>query len=103
MVLVESGLTTVLYSSVIVFAGIFSRVLFKKSISSIRWVCIIWIWASVGLSAGGQVTSVAGIDQVIGIVAVLASAVVYGLKFVLVDNIVSKKLTPLEIGVFFWP
>lgn len=98
---IGSGLTTLLYSSIIVYAGIFSRVFFHKPISSVRWACIFGLWASVGLSAAGQVNSVGGAGQVIGIFAVLLSALFFGLNFVLVDNILGGKISPLETSFLF--
>lgn len=100
---IGSGLTTLLYSSIIIWTGIFSRIFFNKSISDVRWVCIFWLWASVGLSAAGQLKSTGGVYQVICILAILISAMLFGLNFVLVDNIVTTKLSPIEIGLFFWP
>jgi len=90
-----------LYSSIIVYAGIFSRIFFNKPISYVRWVCIFGLWASVGLSAAGQANTVGGAAQVIGIIAVLFAALFFGLNFVLVDNILSPKISPLETSFLF--
>jgi len=100
---IGSGLTTLLYSSIVIWTGIFSRIFFNKSISDVRWACIFWLWASVGLSVAGQLKSFGGAHQVIGILAILISAMLFGLIFVLVDNIVTMKLSPVEIAFLFWP
>jgi len=100
---IGSGLTTVLYSSIIVYTGLFSWLFFGKNVSSIRWVSIVGIWASLGLSVAGQVESINDSGQVIGIICVLVSAFLLGLEFVLIENLVITKVSPLESAIFFWP
>lgn len=77
--------------------------MFGKSLSCVRWVTIFCIWASIALSAVGQVKSFSGDGQVIGIFLVLVSSAFFGLNFVLLENLVVTKVSPLECAFFFWP
>lgn len=100
---VGSGLTTVMYSSIVVWTGIFSWLLYGKSISRVRWLSIFLIWGSISLSATGQIKSINNFYQALGIVFVSVSAISFGLQYVLVENLVISKVSPIESAFFFWP
>jgi len=100
---VGSGLSVVIYSSIVVFTGIFSKLFFGKSISWVRWCSILLIWASIGLSAVGNVRSIEGFNQIFGIVAVLLAAAFLGACWVLVEHHILVQLSPLETAFFLWP
>jgi len=100
---VGSGLSVVLYSSVVVFTGIFSKLLFNKSISWVRWCSIICIWTSIGLSAIGRVGAIESFNQIIGIFAGILAAVFLGASWVLIEHHLLVQISPLETAFIMWP
>jgi len=102
---IGSALCTIVYSSVLIWSAVFSRVLYKKHISFFKWVAIVVILSSLAVSTINQVENDSNSPwlQLLGVGLILSSAVLYGLEYVLGENVLMKNTNPLGGSVFFWP
>jgi len=101
--LVGSGLATVIYSSITIFSAIFSRVIYGKILSWLKVVSLIIIVGSISVTADGQIKNVGAGQQVVGILLIVASCICSALEYVLVENVLLKKFTPMATSMIYWP
>lgn len=86
---IGSGMATVLYSAIVVFSGLFQRLIYNKRMSWARWVAVVLIPIFVSVSAIEQVKDNSDTmeKQILGCCLIIASAFGYALLFVLYNKI----------------
>lgn len=80
-----SGIYQVVYSSVVLFGALFSKLLLGKSLNKSQWIGLMTIVLGLSLSALGS-TATPGNNQTLGIILTLLGTMLYGLSYVAAEK-----------------
>ncbi|KAK9763599.1 hypothetical protein K7432_009573 [Basidiobolus ranarum] len=100
--LVGSGVFQVIYSSVVVFTALLSRVFLKRNLSPFQWLSLLVITLGLGLSALGSSNTGDSSEIITGSSLVFGCTLLFASVYVLNEKIVSKPGAPSPEEVCSW-
>eukprot|EP00468_Gymnochlora_sp_CCMP2014_P004937 CAMPEP_0167749134 /NCGR_PEP_ID=MMETSP0110_2-20121227/5230_1 /TAXON_ID=629695 /ORGANISM="Gymnochlora sp., Strain CCMP2014" /LENGTH=291 /DNA_ID=CAMNT_0007634237 /DNA_START=63 /DNA_END=935 /DNA_ORIENTATION=+ len=96
---IGSGLTTVIYTAIVVFSALFQYLLFGKRLSYIRLLGIAGIMAFIALASTDQVQSNGNSgDVILGVLLAVAAAAQFGLNFVIFNWLMEEEGSRYALG-----
>ncbi|ORX97917.1 hypothetical protein K493DRAFT_406759 [Basidiobolus meristosporus CBS 931.73] len=100
--LVGSGIFQVIYSSVVVFTALLSRVILKRQLSLLQWLSLLVITLGLGLSALGTSRSGEDGDVLMGSLLVFSCTLMFASVYVTNEKVVSKPGAPTPEEICTW-
>lgn len=102
MFLIGSGIYQVIYSSVVVFTAILSRIFLKKKLTPKQWMSLIVITSGLSLSAIGKSGGASGIMGTIGIAMTVFGTICYAIVYVLNERLLKDPNGPTPTQHSVW-